>query len=239
MRIARLKLTAAIVAATTLVAAAGIGTGYALTRPGSPSASALAPQAPENVVQKDEPKPEDWTPNPSRVVDGKLVQGRSRVPTAFPDLKAPERLKPDPEYLQKFAKICPRVLGDDPPAVTATDDTYRRLLKARLHQGRIYFKKSLEVIEIGVWNPADFTEFLLCLNDMRVVAAELWSNDPKTLIPWLEELVVMGKMVEQFIKIRADAGNERPQTIHAAQRHRLEAEAALWKAKNAQRPGAK
>jgi hypothetical protein len=70
---------------------------------------------------------------------------------------------------------------------------------------------------------------------MRTVAIELWANDQKVLIPWLEEFVIMGKVVEQFISIRADAGNEPPQNIHAAQRHRLEAEAALWKAKNAQR----
>jgi hypothetical protein len=240
MRIARLKLTTAIVAATTLVAAAGIGTGYALTRPGLPSASAPAPQPPEAAAQKDEPKPEDWTPIPTLVKDGKIVrQGSAPVPTAFPQLNPPNRTKPDPDYLGTIAKLCPRVLGDDPPTVLPNDDTYRRLLKARLHQGRLYFKKTLEVIEIGRWDRAYFSELLLCLNDMREVAIELWASDPKVLVPWLEELVIIGKMVEQFIQFRSAAGSEPPQILHAAQRHRLEAEAALWKAKNAQRQGGK
>ena len=63
---------------------------------------------------------------------------------------------------------------------------------------------------------------------------EARGNEPKELIPWLEEFVIMGKWAEDNFFIRADAGNEPQQHQNAAQRHRLEAEAALWKAKNAQ-----
>jgi RNA polymerase sigma factor (sigma-70 family) len=226
MRIARLKLTAAVVAAGGLVALAGVGTGYAVTRPGPSSTTALAPQVPENVAQKDEPKPEDWTP-----------RSAVRVPSAFPELKLPTRT--DPDYTKKRALMCPLILGDNPPLVVVADDTLRRLLKARLHQGRIYIRKTHELIEIGNWDRTYFSEQMLCLNDMRAVAIELWGSEPRLLIPWLEELVLLGKEVEFFIRIRTEAGNEPPQNINAAQRHRLEAEAALWKVRNAQRQGRK
>jgi RNA polymerase sigma factor (sigma-70 family) len=239
MRIARLKLTAAIVAATTLVAAAGIGTGYALTRPGPTITSALAQQTPEKVAQKDKPTPEDWTPT-WQFAKGKVGEiNLLRIPTAFPELKALDQSKRDKEFLLKLARKCPRVLGDDPPTVVLVDDTYRRLLKARLHQGRMYLKKAHEVIEIGTWNPAYFSELFLCLKDTREAAIDLWGNEQNTLVPWLEEFVILGKYFEDFILNRTHAGTEPPQNLHAAQRHRLEAEAALWKAKNGQRPGGK
>src|SRR4029077_1576764 len=98
--------------------------------------------------------------------------------------------------------MCRRLVGEDPPTVIAADDSYRRLLKARLHQGRIYIQKIREVIEIGKWDPAFFSELFSCLNDMRDATLELWGNDPKVLMPWLEELVIMGKDAEWFIEIR-------------------------------------
>ena len=137
-----------------------------------------------------------------------------------------------PDRMKKLSESCPRILGEDPPAVIAEDDTYRRLLKARIHQGRIFLKKLNEVIEIGNWNPTFFSETFLCMKDMREAALELWSNDRMALVPWLEEFVVTSKYFEEFFRIRVAAGNEPPQNIHAAQRHRLAAEADLWKAKN-------
>ena len=102
--------------------------------------------------------------------------------------------------MQALVEACPRLLGDDPPAVVAADDTYRRLLKARLHQGRLYIQRITEVIAIGSWNPAYMSELFLCLNDMQAAVLELWGNDPKALIPWLEEFVIMGKDVEWFYR---------------------------------------
>ena len=113
MRIARLKLTAAVVAASSLVALAGVGTGYALT-PSPATTTALAPQVPEKVAQQDEPKLEDWTP---RIRSGKSENAGSieaRVPTAFHDLKSPDPWK-DKDYLKTLAKTCSRILGDKPP----------------------------------------------------------------------------------------------------------------------------
>ena len=220
MRIAKLKLTAVVVVASGFVALAGVGTGYALTRPGPPVVIPHAPEVPVIVVQADkpkteEPKPEEWTPIPQAPKDGKGPR-YGRVPTAFPDLEPPDPRK-EMDFFTKVTKMCPRILGEDPPAVAAADDTYRRLLRARLHQGRLYLKEIQGVIRIGMWNPVFFSELFICLNDMRATALELWGDDPKVLIPWLEEFVIMGKVNEQFIRIRVEAGSDPPQNLYAAQ----------------------
>ena len=87
MRIARLKLTAAVVAASGLVAIAGVGTGYALTRPGPQLTIPLAPELTAQVAQVNEPKLEDWTPKSEwvEVKKGELIA--VRIPTAFPELE--------------------------------------------------------------------------------------------------------------------------------------------------------
>src|SRR5262249_28478588 len=127
---------------------------------------------------------------------------------------------------------------NDPPAIEPTDDTYRRLLKARLQQGRIEMNKYWEVISLGRWDPTYFSIVIACLNDMRNAALELWGNEPKVLTPWLEEFVIQGKMVEEFIYVRVQVGSDPSQNLYTATRHRLDAEAALWKAKK-WRPGKK
>jgi RNA polymerase sigma factor (sigma-70 family) len=231
MRIAKLKLTAAIVAASGLVALTGLGSVYALTRPGPPMVIPAAPPAPANIAAADEPKPEQWTPK-------KHARGAEEmVPTAFPELKIPGQMSV--KFEEELASLCPLLLGDKPPMVLPTDDTYRRLLKARLHQGRMELQRIREIIAVGSYTSTFFASQLSCLNDMRAVAIELWSSDPKLLMPWLEEFVIMGKVFEQFFIVRVMAGNDPPLSLNGACRHRLEAEAALWKAKNAQRPGGK
>jgi hypothetical protein len=127
--------------------------------------------------------------------------------------------------------LCPRIFGDDPPSVVPADDTYRRLLKARLHQGRLEMQRKWEIVGIANWRPEFFSEPFRCLNDMRAVAMELWGNDPKVLIPWLEEFVILSKAHEQLFEIRVDTGADLPQSLNVARRHRLEAEAVLWKAR--------
>jgi hypothetical protein len=235
MRIAKLKLAAAVVAATGIVVLAGVGTGYAFGVKGPPITHATEAAIPRTIVAADEPKLEEWTPK------GGFTQGKGKgarillpasPPTAFPELKAPEWMNPPPDMKKALETACPLLLGDEPPAVLPTDDTYRKLQKARLHQGRLYLTKVLEVIAIGNWNPAYTSELFLCLSDMQDAVLELWGNDPKILIPWMEELVVMNKYFEWFFGVRVSTGNEPPQSIYAAQRRRLEAEAALWKAKN-------
>jgi RNA polymerase sigma factor (sigma-70 family) len=231
MRTAKLKLIAGVVVTTGFVALAGVGTVDALTRPIPQIAPAIEAALPRDVAaQADPPIEGDWTPKATLEKHNDRGSRFVPVPTAFPDLKAPDRQK-EKNYHEALAKLCPRILGDDPPAVVVADDTYRRLLKARLQLGRLYIQKTQEVIEIGNWIPAHFSELFLCLNDMRGVALELWGNDPKVLIPWLEEFVIMSKHYEFFFEIRVQSGNEPPENLFAARRHRLEAEAALWKAK--------
>ena len=77
----------------------------------------------------------------------------------------------------------------------------------------------------------------ICLNDMREAAIELWSNDPKTLVPGWKSSSSWASSSKRFFAVPREAGNEPPQDLHAAQRHRLAAEAELWKAKNPQRQG--
>lgn len=224
MRLAKLKLTAAVLAATGLVALAGVGTGYALTRVPVPVAQ-TAGDLPQPPAPKAEPAAGDWTPKPT----GKGMP--ARVPTVFPDLKPPERPK-DGDLVRLLVAACPRLLGGAPPTIDATDDTFRRLLKARLHQGRLELRSHLDAMQVGNWSLADHPPMVMCMTDLRAAVVELWENDPRSLVPWLEELVIVAKRFENFAVVRWEVGQDNPQSAHAAVRHRLAAEAALWKAKN-------
>jgi hypothetical protein len=226
MRIAKLKLIAGLVVTSGFIALASVGTVNALARSGNPPvAPTIQATLPRDVAaQADPPIKGDWLPK-------KDARGKeANVPTAFPDLKPPDPRK-EKDFPKSLKKLCPLILGDDPPAIVPTDDTARRLLKARLHQGRVELMRNWEVVASGHWNPDYMSELFQCLKDMRTVTLELWGNDPKVLTPWLEEFVIMGKMVEDFLRLRVEDGNEPSLSIHTGQRHRLEAEAALWKAK--------
>jgi RNA polymerase sigma factor (sigma-70 family) len=228
MRITKLKLTAAVVAAGGFVALAGVGTVYALTQVPPPRTQGEPPpKAPQSRPPGSVPPPELPRFPTNRPADQAF--------TAFPELKKPDPNDRNPT--QTLIKTCPLLLGNDPPAQAAGDDMYRRLLKARLHQGRLYFQKNLEAIAVGNWNPMYFSELLHCLDDMRSSALELWANDAKALVPWLEEFVLTAKYMERFAEVRIESGNDPPQNLYAARRQRLAAEAALWKARNAQRQG--
>ena len=221
MRTAKLKLTALILTATGLGGLGAVGTVYALTQTPAPRTAGEPPPKPEPpqppAKQKEEPKKgEDFT--------------------AFPDLKPLEPLKDmnsdtEKDYADKQKQRCPRLYGDAPPPAEPGDDTYRKLLKAQLQQGRLELQQTNEVIKIGQWNTAYYCQYARLLTDMRNVAVELWGNDPKTLIPWLEEFVIVEKETERFFSALVVAGRNRPQDLHTAKRHRMAAEAALWKAK--------
>jgi hypothetical protein len=238
MRIAKLKLTAAIVAATTLVAVAGIGTGYALTRPGPPEVTPLPLEVPVNVVQVDTPIEGDWTPK----------KATDPVPSAFPDLKLLERAKGggaslDPIEVaainRAIAQACPRLFDPNAPSIDMGDNNYRRLLKARLHQGVLEYTHFKSKLEVGSLQLSELAWLLACLNDMRAVTMELWGNDPKELVSRMEEFVILAKVWERYLEVRVQAGADPSYAMAIAHRHRLEAEAALWKAKNPQRQGGK
>ncbi len=168
------------------------------------------------------PKPKsaegDWTPS----------NMETPVPSAFPEIKAP-----DPQKSNALPTLCPHLFKDPNPApVEAADDTYRRLLKARLHQAVRSNYLFHARIGIGQFSEAEYYNAFVCLDEMRSVATELWAGDAKTLIPWLEEFVLMGKEWERFAETRYRSGAGTPQELSTARRCRLRAEESLWKAKN-------
>ena len=103
------------------------------------------------------------------------------------------------------------------------------MLKAQFHQGLQYLKMIDLRIQIGNQS-YEFEDLARTRDSLRATAIELWDNDSKILIPRLEEFVLLAKDAERFMKARLDAGSDPPQQWHSAQRHRLAAEAALWKA---------
>jgi RNA polymerase sigma factor (sigma-70 family) len=237
MRTAKIQFVVAVVAVTGLLGLAGTGTVLALTRPGPAAVPAPAPNVPLRtpevaaVVPAAEPPIEgNWIPDgqdQNKRADPKLV------PSAFPDLKPPTALD-NPNYEAQLAKLCPRILGDAAPiTIEATDDNYRRLLKARIHQGRLELRDRRLVLQIGKWDSSFYVAMVDCQEDMRAAAQELWANDAKALIPWLEEFVILAKEFERFTEARVRNGSDPPYALYSGQRHRLKVEAALWKAKNA------
>ncbi|HSQ54312.1 MAG TPA: sigma-70 family RNA polymerase sigma factor [Gemmata sp.] len=215
MRTAKLKLAALVLAATSFVGLGAVGTVYALTQvPGPRTAGQPPPKVPPATPGKakaDPKKDEDFT--------------------AFPELKSIPLDPNDRDQAANWKKLCPRISSPDPVSSELGDDTYRKLLKARLQQGRIEMQISWHVIEQGACDASFFVNFLECQRDMRNVVAELWGGEPKTLVPWLEELVIEAKQTERLIQALVAAGRNRPLDIHTVKRHRLEAEAVLWKAK--------
>jgi RNA polymerase sigma factor (sigma-70 family) len=204
--------------------------GKAPTVPSGPPAQEVGrrpplPGAPPNPRDKPET---NWSPEPG-------AEGKIKFPSEFPELALPEETQFGPEAMERinaaFTKMCPRLDGKVAVKAEPTDDTYRKLLKARLHHGVRYVMRIRKVIELGRWHPADFPTAVECLKDMEAVCLELWGGQPKELIPWLEEFVVEWKEIERFTYLRVINGPDQPQTLDAVTRHRLRAEATLWKAK--------
>ncbi|MBN9119355.1 MAG: sigma-70 family RNA polymerase sigma factor [Planctomycetes bacterium] len=220
-----------------------IGTGAAigLTQP----APSPAPRLPGTPPPAPEPAPEP-APSPAKekaagdewVADPKSNAARrdkaiKSPPSAFPRLVPPE---PDPndknpeQRWERFGKLCPRLLGGAAVAVTPADDLLRKVLKARLHQGTLELREILEVTRITGDLPQPPAMYEL-LTDIRIAAIELWAKEPKELVPWLEELVVMAKEFERVQYHRIVTGVVTPRMLNAAARHRLTVEAELLKAK--------
>ena len=230
MRTAKLKLTAVVAAG--LLGLAGTGTVIALgqaPKPGTPGQPAAPPEKAADPAKPPTTDGREWTPSGVWFAE---KNGRLRIaplPTAFPDLKLPDVA--DREYEALLTKKCPRVLGGTPVAILPTDDTYRRLLKARLEQGRQEVFKVRQALRVGRWTGSDFYGLTQCHDDMQAAATELWANEPNTLIPWLEEFVILSKDQERFAEARVNAGVDPPQMLHTTRRNRLRVEAELWKVK--------
>ncbi|VTR92651.1 sigma-70 family rna polymerase sigma factor : RNA polymerase sigma factor, sigma-70 family OS=Singulisphaera acidiphila (strain ATCC BAA-1392 / DSM 18658 / VKM B-2454 / MOB10) GN=Sinac_0102 PE=4 SV=1: Sigma70_r2: Sigma70_r4_2 [Gemmata massiliana] len=190
-------------------------------------ALAPVPVAVDNPAPaKDKPADEKW-------IQGQTTGTPAIPPTAFPELALPE---PDPNDLEKrkaaFEKLCPRLTGGIVLKIEATDNTLRKLLKARLYQGTLEFQRFQEALEIEGPREADVPLTYDCLSDMQATVTELWAKEPKELIPWLEELLILAKKLERSTHLRVEAGAIRPMNLNHAIRYRLALEAALWKVKN-------
>lgn len=179
------------------------------------------------IARSGQPEPPTAGVQPEKQPPAKPPEGPF---TAFPEIKRPDRPK-GVGYLEALAKACPNVLGG-PITIDPADDTYRRLLKEQLNQGKKEMQWVSTQLDIGRFTPAEYHTHLTRLRDLRAVATELWANDPQTLVAWLQEFVILAKDAEAFTKARVDAGTDPVQELPLVIRHRLAAEAALWKAKN-------
>jgi hypothetical protein len=187
---------------------------------------------------KDKPAKEDWLPKPG---DNPSLRDTTnweklKPPTAFPELAVIQPDWNDPKVFEKrdesFAKLCPHFVGKSVITIEATDDLHRKLLKAGLHQELDYMIRLRDIIRTGSWTSQFFVGYLRGLANMEATCLELWNGQPKELVPWLEELVVVAKEFERFQAMRVTSGTMPPQYFTATYRHRLRAEATLWKAKN-------
>ena len=213
MRIAKLKVAAVLTVG--LLGVAGVGAVVAHSGQPQPPTATVQPEKPPAAKPPEQPF------------------------TAFPELKPPVNPprprdgEPDQAALRAIlAKACPNICGDAPVRIFPTDDPYRKLLKTQLNEGHLEVSRFQRQINIGRFTSSDYGQHQMCLTDMRAVAIELWTNEPKILTPWLEEFVILAKVYERFTKTRVEAGTDPSQMLNIATRHRLAAEAALWKAKN-------
>ena len=216
-----------VAAAVVCVGALGAGGVLAFgpgNQPGPRDAPALRLAA-ENPAPPEKGKPVegDWIPKPG-------ADGTSAVPSAFPELTLSEFPPTDEgrkSREEQLAKRCPRLTGKTAVTVAPTDDALRKVLKARLHQGTLELQETLTVIRMGgKWDWPQQAAMYELLTDIRATATELWSAQPKELIPWLEELVVLTKEFERVHRVRVTLGTDTPRSVALAARHRLAVEAA-------------
>lgn len=171
---------------------------------------------------------EDWLPKPRPEKGGRAWGPIAAPPSAFPDLALPEKAEKRDE---EFDKRCPRLSGKLELKIEATDDTLRKLLKARLHMGVWEMVMTRKVIRDGNWNAQFSGQVSDCLLDIQDAVSELYAKEPKELVAWLEELVIQAKEMERFYRTRVIGGTDPPQRHTAAARDRLKIEEALVKAK--------
>jgi hypothetical protein len=187
-------------------------------------------------ANKDKPAGVEWIPH--EYLSGKSLDppDEYRAPSAFPELAVPEPAANDRRGYEKrqeqFAELCPRFTGTITLEIEPTDSPCRKLLKARLYHDAVHLAQVRKMKEIGRWVPQDLPAMLLTLGDAETTCLELWGGQPKELIPWLEELVVLAKELERFQRLRVWSGTIRPPSFASIAFHRLRIEATLWKAKN-------
>jgi hypothetical protein len=221
MRIAKRKLAAVVVlSAGLLVLGGGRLVGIAQMPAPEPKG-----EPPAKVDAQPPAPPKEATPPLP-------VQGGLNDPTwdgdiqrgAFPEIK--------PSGPGEGIKACPRLFGRQRIPAAPTDDTYRRLLKASLSESSLFLVNVQARKEAGRFELSELPSVVQCLEEIRRLVTELWANEPKTLIPWLEELLIMAKDLELSTQARIAAGRDSQTSLNLATAYRLRVEAALWKAKN-------
>jgi len=205
MRLAKLKLATAVVLGIVFL---GVGGGAVV---------GLA-QLPEQRTNG-EPPPKVEAPPPAPTKGEEFRAG------AFPEIVAPD-------VQEGPAQKCPRIFGQDGVPASPSDDPYRQLLKTSLSHSTRYLSLCCPAFRRGVLGGADFANYLQCLEETRGIVTELWADDRKTQISWLEEVLIMNKDAERFIQVRIKAGEATSVDLNLAIAHRFRTEAALWKAKN-------
>jgi hypothetical protein len=232
---------------------AGVGL-FALTSRGHEKL-VPAPSEPVPAPPREKPTDEAWLPKPGS--DPKAGKSKPKnpapnapftieppkdlapdPPSAFPDLREPDFPVGDPNAREKrlaaFESLCSRLFGTIALKIVPTDDTLRKLLKARLHQATLEFQDLHRQQRGAIQGPPhDPSRYRNCLSDIEATARELWAGQPKELVLWLEELVIASKEFERLTRLRVGAGSAYLSDLHAITKLRLKMEAELWKAKNA------
>jgi hypothetical protein len=215
MRIAKLKLAAALVLGVVFL---GVGGGAVIGLAQLPEPRSKA----EPTGKVEGPK----APPSGPVAPGARPKWATEIPTgAFPELVA---RAPGAD----LAKLCQKTFGITEIAPGPAEDTSRRLLTTSLSQFVRYIQLVSPGFRNGTLGSDHFLNYLHVLEEIRGLVAELWPNEPKTIIAWLEEVVILHKDAEQLIRIKIEAGEESQVNLSIAIAHRLRAEDALWKAKN-------
>ncbi|HUR55278.1 MAG TPA: hypothetical protein VMZ71_14180 [Gemmataceae bacterium] len=163
--------------------------------------------------------------------------------TAFPDLRGPltPAMRPrDPDgklevvkdrdgkpymvldYEKLFAQVVgqfPRPIPKDAPALT-------KVRIAQVNEGMAYILKFKTQIDIGQFTASGYLEYLkmVCVTFQ---AAALADSDPAKKRAAYEAQVILMREMENFTKMRVDAGAEGSQQLNQTRFYRLQAEAEL------------
>lgn len=196
------------------------------------------------MIAAGQPSPPAKLPAASPKGEWITTKAGDKTASAFPELQPPklefkpgEVTKDFSDYNRELGRLCPRIVGEMTPEpneamkIVPGDDTYRKLLKARLHQGRIELLKTNELLQVGKWDTVSLHQKLNCLEDMSNAATDLCGEDAKELAIWLREFVIMAKEMEQFINARVNMLQDPPLHLAVATRHRLKVESLLLKIK--------
>jgi RNA polymerase sigma factor (sigma-70 family) len=202
MRVAKLKLTAAVAAG--LLGLAGVGTVAVLAQgPGKSTSEPAAAAGAAGLPRAGEAPP--------------IVETDNGI-TAFPEL--------EPASLEDLMAKCPLLFDAKDISTDPKDPPLRQLQKARLNAVLADVRLVTQAVKAGRASPSD--EILALCGRIMPAAADLFS-DPKELRPWYVEWVRVTKWAEKVTLARVQAGTDHRGAVNRARFARLEAEIALHK----------